>query len=84
MDVGRKQPRRAQLWILLEGNRVMDYGPGHAQPSPAQPSQGRRSGSLSCGSGGGGGGGSSGSSVVPTLFGDGYSWVDNTDYVVIA
>ncbi|XP_014405141.1 PREDICTED: uncharacterized protein LOC102257037 [Myotis brandtii] len=39
--VGRKQPHRAQLWILLEGNRVMDYGPGQAQPSPAQPSQGR-------------------------------------------
>ncbi|XP_015418995.1 PREDICTED: uncharacterized protein LOC107182976 [Myotis davidii] len=38
--VGRKQPHRAQRWILLEGNRVMDYGPGQAQPSPAQPGAG--------------------------------------------
>lgn len=53
-------------------------GSSPAQPSPAR---GGLSGSQSCGSsGGGGGGGGSG----PALFGDGYSWVDNTDYVVIA
>lgn len=79
LDLSRKQ----QSTALDPSLGKSSYGfmvPVKLSPAPA------RGGLSSTSSGGGGvhsGSGSSGSLVL-TLFGDGYSWVDNTDYVVIA
>lgn len=68
--------RGIELWIMVR-----------VTLSPAQPGAGSAAARVVVAAAAAAGAGAAAAVVAaagPTLFGDGYSWVDNTDYVVIA